>query len=305
MIFTEDGRPEERAGMTDADLSDITALVTGSTSGIGRAGALSLGRLGATVFVHGRDEDAGREVVSEIEDAGGSAEFVPADFTDPDAVSELAATVGESVDSLDVLCNNAGGFFRDRGSTALGVDTAFHVNHLATFQLTAELLDHLDDGSRVVTTASVAHRAATLELDTLLDLTGFSPVAAYCRSKLANILFANELAHRLEAAGREVTSNVFHPGVIPGSEFGRGLPGFSTELWQLFGESPLTESVEDGAATLVYLAASPDVVGVTGTYFARCNQVRPDPAALDRDAQRELWERSAELLDMDEPLASG
>lgn len=290
--------------MSDADLSDTTALVTGSTSGIGRAGALSLGRLGATVFVHGRDVVAGTEVVAEIEDAGGTAEFVRADFVDPDDVSDLASTVRDSVDSLDVLCNNAGGFVRDRGETDLGVDRAFHVNHLATYQLTAELLPILDAGSRVVTTASVAHRGTTLEFDTLMDLTGFSPVAAYCRSILANILFANELANRLEAAGREVTSIAFHPGVIPGSEFGRGLPGFSPELWQLVGEAPLPESVEDGAATLVYLAGSPEVEGVSGKYFARCRQVRPDPVALDRDAQRELWERSAELVDMDEPLAS-
>lgn len=295
--------PEAQAKVADVDCSEKTVLVTGSTSGIGRAAAQSFGRLGAHVIVHGRDTEAGEEAVSEIESTAGSAEFMRADFAEPHQVTELAEEVDDAVDTLDVLCNNAGGLFESTDPTSLGVDPAFHINHLAPYQLTAELLDTLGSGSRVITTASLAHRGTTLNLDELMDLTGLSSVAAYCRSKLANVQFAAELGRRLAAADREVTSNSFHPGVIPGSEFGRAFPGLSSELFQLFDQSPFTESVEEGAATLVYLAVSDEVAETTGKYFARRRENRPSPDARDRRAQRALWERSADILDIDEPLA--
>ncbi len=294
--------PEAKAGVEDADLSGRTVLVTGSTSGVGEATALSLGRLGADVIVHGRNRDAGERVVDELESVGARSSFFPADFSDPDAVSGLADDVRDTVDDLDVLCNNAGGFFRDNGPTSLGVGFTFHVNHLAPFQLTAELLPALAPDARVITTASVAHRGATLNLDTVAALTGLSPWAAYCRSKLANVQFANELARRFEATGSSVTSNSLHPGVIPGSGFVRGFPEPFSQLGALFENVPVGDSVIDGAATPVYLAASDEIDGVTGTYFTRCRERRPAPAARDPAAQRRLWERSAELLGIDEPL---
>jgi NAD(P)-dependent dehydrogenase (short-subunit alcohol dehydrogenase family) len=303
-MFNFDEPPAAQAGVTDVDLSGTTVLITGSTSGIGRVAATAVGELGAEVVVHGRDEAAGAEVVDAIEQSDGTAQFIQADFEHPEEVSELAEAIREEYDSLDVLCNNAGGLFQDTGPTDLGVDRAFHINHLAPYQLTAELLPVLENGSRVITTSSFAHRGTTLNLDTLLDLTGLSPMAAYCRSKLANVQFANELARRLEADDRDVTSNSLHPGVIPGSEFGRAFPGFTTELWQLFDQSPFLDSVEDGAATIVYLAASPKVAETTGSYFARCDERRAAPQARDETAQQTLWERSAEILDMDEPLAA-
>ena len=302
-MFGFDRPPEEQAKVAEEDCSEMTVLVTGSTSGIGRVTACSLGRLGAHVIVHGRNAEAGGAVVDEIEDSDGTAEFVRADFAEPDEVSALADHVRDSVATLDVLCNNAGGLFETTEPTALGVDPAFHINHLAPYQLTAELLDTFDSGSRVVTTSSIAHRGTTLNLAELLDLTGLSTVAAYCRSKLANVQFATELGRRLAAADRDVTSNSFHPGAIPGSEFGRAFPGFSTDLWQLFDQSPVTESVEEGASTLVYLAVSPDVANTTSAYFARRREIKASPAARDREAQRRLWERSAEILAIEEPLA--
>ncbi len=302
-MFGSEAPPEAKAGVEDVDLSGRTALVTGSTSGLGRAAALSLGRLGAEVIVHGRDEAAGEAVVEEIEAGGTEARFVAADFERPAAVSALADAVRESVDELDVLCNNAGGLFDDNSETALGVERTFHINHLSPYQLTAELLPTLAPGARVVTTASVAHRFATLELDDLAALTGLSSWAAYCRSKLANVRFATELARRLDAADRGVTSNSLHPGIVPGSEFSRTLPAPAPQLGELVGELPVADSVEDGAATIVYLAAAAEVADVTGGYFARRRRRQPDPDATDVAAGRRLWERSADLLGMDEPLA--
>jgi NAD(P)-dependent dehydrogenase (short-subunit alcohol dehydrogenase family) len=302
-MFGTESPPEETAGIEDADLSGRTALVPGSTSGLGRAAALTLGRLGADVIVHGRNRDAGDRVVSDIEAVGADAQFLAADFERPEEVSALAEAVAAEIDGLDVLCNNAGGLFQDDSDTELGVERTFHINHLSPYQLTAELLPELSVGGRVVTTASVGHRIATLNLDRLASLTGLSPWAAYCRSKLANILFANELSRRLVAAGRDVTSNSLHPGIVPGSEFSRALPAPAARIGELIGEFPTTDSVEDGAATICYLAASEAVDGVTGKYFARCRERRPAPDATDTEAQRTLWTRSAELLDIEDPLA--
>ena len=296
--------PEQRAGVSGVDLSGRTVLVTGSTSGIGRVAAVALGRMGATVLVHGRDRGRGEAVVSEVDDTAGTARLFQADFADPEAVTALATEIRDEVGTVDVLCNNAGGFFREREKTSLGVDPAFHINHLAHFQLTTALLDSLPPDGRVVTTSSVAHRVGTLDIDRLFDLSGLSPVGAYCRSKLANIQFTRELAGRLRRADREVTANAFHPGIVPGSGFGRALPGSVSALFDLFSVAPVAETVEAGAATLVYLAAAPDVADTTGTYFARRREIRPAPRARDADAARDLWTRSADLLDIEEPLAA-
>jgi NAD(P)-dependent dehydrogenase (short-subunit alcohol dehydrogenase family) len=295
--------PELKAGVQDADMSGQTVLVTGSTSGLGRQAAMAMGRLGADVIVHGRDRAAGESAVRELADLGSDAQFVAADYASVDEVREMAAEVRESVDEIDVLCNNAGGLFDDGEKTELGVGKHFHINHLSPFLLTTELLDTLAPDARVVTTASIGHRVSSLNLDALIEPGPFSEWAAYCRSKLSNIHFSNELARRLDNAGSAVTSNSFHPGIIPGSEFSRTLPGPLQQFGDLLDEVPLTDSPEDGAATMTYLAASGDVEGATGKYYARCRKRRPAPDARDEQAQRDLWKRSADLLDIEEPLA--
>jgi NAD(P)-dependent dehydrogenase (short-subunit alcohol dehydrogenase family) len=296
-------RPERRADVADVDCTGTRALVTGSTSGIGRAAALALGRLGADVVVHGRDAEAGAAVVDELADAGAEAAFVETDFADVEAVRSLAATVREETDGLDILVNNAGGLFREGRLTDLGVEYTFHVNHLAPYHLTTELLDHLDEGARVVTTASGAHRGASLDLDRVTSIERYSGTWAYSHSKLANVLFASELARRLDAAGREVTSNSLHPGAIPGSGFSRFLPGPLPAMVKTLDVVPGVTSVADGAAEILFLAVSPRTADVSGRYFAGQQVATPTEAARDRDAARRLWARSADLLDIGEPLA--
>jgi NAD(P)-dependent dehydrogenase (short-subunit alcohol dehydrogenase family) len=297
--------PEQRAGVSGIDLSGTTALVTGSTSGIGRQAALSLGRLGADVFVHGRDREAGRAVVDDLQSVGSDAQFVRADFADVEAVRDLADTVRDESDGLDVLVNNAGGLFRGGRLTDIGVEFTFHVNHLAPYLLTTELLDHVAEGGRVVTTSSVAHRGVRLDLEEVTSVENYAPFHAYQRSKLANAQFALGLARRLDAAGRDVTSNALHPGAIPGSEFWEFLPGPLSQGLGFLEQAPLVTSVEDGAAGLVNLAASERVAGVSGRYFAKQRQRKPAGHARNREEQDRLWERSAELLGIEEPLAAG
>lgn len=302
-MFGMERDPEVKAGVEDVDLTGKTVLVTGSTSGVGRTAALALGRLGADLIVHGRKHDKGEATVEELEAIGAEAQFVSADFASTEEVSYLAETVEESVDQLDILCNNAGGLFDPSETTELGVEKTFHINHLSPYQLTAELLETLAPGGRVVTTSSIGHRIATLNLDNLAAVTGLSDWAAYCRSKLANLHFSNELARRLVVEGRDVTSNALHPGIIPGSEFSRALPEPAQLVGRIAGEFPITDSVEDGAGTIVYLAASEELKGVTGKYFARCRERRPASEAMDVETQKDLWEKSSDLLDIEEPLA--
>jgi NAD(P)-dependent dehydrogenase (short-subunit alcohol dehydrogenase family) len=294
--------PELQAGVADVDLSGTSALVTGSTSGIGRVAARSLARLGADVIVHGRDEAAGRTLATQLREVGSDARFVRADFSDVDAVRDLAAAATETFDSLDILCNNAGGYFREGRLTDLGVEYTFHVNHLAPYLLTADLLDHMAPGGRIITTASEAHRGATLDPDAVTSVEDYSPFGAYGRSKLANVQFAMELDRRLERADRDLVSNALHPGGIPGSGFTRFLPGPLSKLANPLGRLPFVTSVEEGGAALVRLAASRDLAGVSGRYFTKQEPGTPTGAARDPDAQRSLWERSAELLETETPL---
>jgi NAD(P)-dependent dehydrogenase (short-subunit alcohol dehydrogenase family) len=295
-------RPEEIAGVADIDCGGQTALVTGSTSGIGRAAALALGRLGADVVVHGRDTAAGESVVEELTRTGVAATFCEADFTSVEAVRDLAATVRSETDGLDVLVNNAGGLFRDGTTTGLGVETTFHVNHLSPYLLTTELLDHLTDDARVVTTASAAHTAATLDLERVQGRSVNSGLGAYSHSKLANVLFTAELARRLDRAGSNVTANSIHPGAIPGTGFGRFLPGPLPGLLRRLEVVPGVTSVEDGAAEILFVGVSPRVDGVSGRYFTGLGPSEPSDAARSLSAARRLWRESARLLDIEVPL---
>lgn len=295
-------QPETIAGVRDFDCDDINALVTGSTSGIGQKAAVALGRLGATVFVHGRDQQAGTAIVDEIELTDGSGTFVDADFADVDAVRDLADTVRSQTDGLDLLINNAGGLFRDGQLTDRGVEYTFHINHLAPFLLTAELVEQLNPGARVVTTASAAHRGATLDLDRVTRIEDYSGIGAYSHSKLANILFASELARRLEATGRDITSNAVHPGAIPGSGFSRFLPRPIPKFVQLLDVVPGVTSVADGAAELLFAALSPRLDGVSGRYLSDQELGTASDAARDPDAGQQLWRYSTELLAIEDPL---
>lgn len=304
--------PEEGAGVSVVDMSGKTVVVTGSTSGIGRETALALGRLGARVVVHGRDEEAGREVVDGFDSVEGEAVFIPADFSTTDAVRGFAEEVRAEVDRLDVLVNNAGGVFSEGSLNEDGAEFTFAVNHLAPYTLTAELLDELyetanedatdEPSGRVVVTASDAHRRAEMDFDALRSVEeGYAGFDAYCRSKLANILFTRQLARRLEDADSPLTANCLHPGAIPGSGFVRGLPlpirvgaKIASSLPGFLGSRFFT-TVREGAQTVVYLAVSPDLEDVSGMYFADLETRRPSDEALDEENARRLWEVSEEI----------
>jgi retinol dehydrogenase-12 len=251
-----------------------------------------LARLGARVLLVGRSLAKCAAVAEQIRSqTGREVEPLLADLSSQHEVRELARQVRERSPRLDVLINNAGGLWLKREQTVDGLEMTFAVNHLAYFLLTNLLLETLQASApaRVVNVASEAHRKATLDFDDLQGERHYGGWRAYCRSKLANILFTYELARRLEGSG--VTANTLHPGWVA-TGFGKN-SGWRGQLLALAAKC-LAISPERGAQTMLYLASAPNVQGVNGQYFVRCRPVRSSPASYDEAAAKRLWQISLE-----------
>jgi NAD(P)-dependent dehydrogenase (short-subunit alcohol dehydrogenase family) len=275
--------------------TNTICLITGATSGIGRATAEGLARHGMTVVLVGRDEARARATVGQItqQTHNPKVDYLLADLSSQAQVRRLAAAFTERYARLHVLVNNAGALFWRRRQTADGLEMTFAVNHLAPFLLTNLLLDPLKASApaRIITTASAAHEGEAIPFDDLQQTHHrYQPLRVYGQTKLANLLFSYELARRLE--GTRVTANAFHPGFVA-SNFARSdsrLMGLLVPLSRPFAISP-----EEGAQTAIYLATSPEVEGASGQYFAKQRPVRSSPASYDQEAARRLWEISAQL----------
>jgi len=281
--------------MTAAEFRGKVCLLTGATRGIGRAAADVLARTGMTLSLVGRDRARVQETVAAVRASSGNTqvEGLVADLSVGAEVRRLAGEVRARYQRLDVLVNNAGAIFTRREETAEGIEKTMALNHLGYFRLTLELLDLLKRSapSRVVNVASEAHRGMRLDFDDLQNRKSYSGLRVYGQSKLMNVLFTQELARRLD--GTHVTANSLHPGVVA-TGFGRNTPGLFRTLVGL--AAPFMITPEKGAETLVYLATSPEVEGVSGQYFNKCREVQPSPAARDPEAARKLWEASEALV---------
>jgi retinol dehydrogenase-12 len=275
-------------------LAGKRVLLTGATSGIGRATAIALGQAGAELLLVARDAARGEETVAAIRAAGAQQpiEVLLADLSLMSEVRKLAAAVKDKTDRLDVLLNNAGAWFATRELTSEGFERTFALNHLSYFLLTNLLLDMVKatPHARIVSVASEAHRGSKIDFDDLNHEKSFSLLRAYGISKLENILFTRELARRL--AGSGVTANCLHPGVVA-TGFGRNNRGFIGFAMKLV--APFFITPTKGARTSVYLASSPEVEGVSGKYFDKCKPREPSKAAQDDAAAAKLWEVSAKL----------
>ena len=269
-------------------------LVTGATAGIGLVTARELARMGATVIVAGRNPKKSAAVVEQIKQQTGNpnVEYLLADLSAQKGVRELAEQFKRKYPRLDVLVNNAGAMFLRRQESADGIEMTFALNHLNYFLLTNLLLDTLiaSAPARIVNVASRAHRrVAGLNFDDLQNRKGYNGLRAYGQSKLANVLFTYELARRLEGTG--VTANVLHPGLVA-TRFGSNNQGLGW-IWVFVNLFAL--SAEQGAQTPIYLAASPEVEGVTGQYFYQSQVVPSSKASHDVEAARRLWQISAAM----------
>ena len=273
-------------------------LITGGTGGIGKATAIGLARLGARVGITGRDVARTGQVAADIRAASGNPEVdaFAADMSSQAEVRRLAVAVLETYPRLDVLINNVGGFWAHRHPTADGLERTFALNHLAPFLLTNLLLDRLKASApaRVVTVSSGAQSAGRIDFNDLQSARNYSGQRAYSQSKLANIMFTNELARRLEGTG--VTASSVHPGVV------RTNFGAEDQAWLFTVVSkvvlPFLKTPAQGAQTSIYLASSPDVDGVTGQFFAGGKPKTANRVAYDTDMTARLWSVSADLVGM-------
>jgi retinol dehydrogenase-14 len=274
-----------------------TVLITGGTSGIGKATAVALAAMGADVVVVGRNRERGEAAVGEIKSQSHSesVELMLADLSAQDEVRGLADTFMERYDRLDVLANNAGLVQSKRTETADGIETTLAINHLAPFLLTNLLLDRLKQSapSRVITVSSEAQRWGDMDFDDLQSKHKYRGFPVYGKTKLANIMFTYELAERLE--GTFVTANCLHPGPV-GTNFGKNNGGPMTLLFRA--AKPFMRTPEQGADTLIWLASSPDVEGVSGKYFSDRKEIEAKKIAYDPDTRCKLWEISADLTDL-------
>lgn len=268
-------------------------LITGATSGIGEVTALALAQLGAQVVVVGRSEARGQATLRRIRSAVPNAELdlLLADLSSLAEVRQLAQQFKLRYSRLDVLINNAGAFFARRQQTMDGIELTFALNHLNYFLLTNLLLDPLKASApaRIVNVSSSGHwRARRMDFENLHQQgRWFDGWLAYGQSKLANIMFTYELARRLEGTG--VTANVVHPGLVA-TRFGYNNGWLGRVVMPLIHAVALTS--EQGAETLIYLAASPEVEGITGKYFESKRMLRSSPASYDQAAAKRLWEVS-------------
>jgi NAD(P)-dependent dehydrogenase (short-subunit alcohol dehydrogenase family) len=295
--------------MQTMDMTGKVVVVTGATSGIGKAAAFELARMGATIGVVARSKERGEAVVADIRSRAGNSNvhLFLADLSSQQQVRRLAREIEERFDSLkpagrslkpagrrlDVLINNAGAIHLQRTVTEDGIETTFAVNHLAYFLLTILLLPLLQKSApaRVVNVASDEANGAQIDFADLGGERKYSGWRAYGQSKLANILFTAELARRLEGTG--VTVNALHPGTVA-TGFNRNngpLMRLGMAIAGLFMKKP-----EQGADTVVYLATSPEVEGVSGKYFYQRREVVPPAASQDEATAHKLWQVSERLV---------
>jgi NAD(P)-dependent dehydrogenase (short-subunit alcohol dehydrogenase family) len=279
------------------EMQNKIIMVTGATNGIGLESARALATMGATIIGVGRNPQKCADAAAQITATTGNSkvEFLVADLSVQAQVRQLAESFKQKYQRLDVLLNNAGGYFAKRESNADGQEMTWALNHLNYFVLTDQLLDVLKASApaRIVNVSSGAHSGAKrINFEDVEFKTGYSGWSAYSHSKLANVMFTYELARRL--TGTKVTATVLHPGFVA-TGFGHNNGGLMRTGMSIV-QKMVAKKPEQGAETSVYLAASPDVQGVTGRYFSSKKETKSSAASYDLDAQKRLWVLSEQMV---------
>jgi NAD(P)-dependent dehydrogenase (short-subunit alcohol dehydrogenase family) len=272
----------------------MVVVITGATSGIGEVAAQRLAGLGARIVLIARDKTRGEATLRRLRgvDTSISHSIHYGDLSRISEMKRLAMQIAAAEPRIDVLINNAGAMFGSRRMTEDHLELTFAINHMAYFVLTQGLRERLlaSPQARVVNTASDAHRGCRLDFDDLQSSNEYSGFSVYGRSKLCNILFTRELSRRW--SGKGITANCLHPGFVA-TRFGDGSGGFLS--WAVRLAKSFAISPEKGAQTIVYLASSPEVAGVSGKYFYQGRPATPTREARDDTAAQRLWIESAKL----------
>ncbi len=281
--------------MKNNNMKGKICLVTGATAGIGEATALLLAKLGATVVGVGRNTVKIENSSRMIKEKSGNPDvvFLKADLSSQSDIRELAHQFKDQYDRLDVLVNNAGATFAERQQSIDGIEMTFALNHLGYFLLTNLLVDLLEKSTpaRIINVSSSLHKMGKLDFEDIPFDNGYTRSKAYQRTKLANIAFTYELARRL--SNQSVTVNAMNPGLVA-TNVGKAAGGFTAKIKDIVdkigGITP-----EEGSKTIIYLASSPEVSGVSGRYFVKEKSVPSSKTSYDLEFCRNLWEISEDL----------
>ncbi|XP_049933025.1 short-chain dehydrogenase TIC 32, chloroplastic-like isoform X7 [Nymphaea colorata] len=289
------------------DASNITAVITGATSGIGMETARVLALRGATVIIAAISQELGEEakekIVEQVADA--KIEVMELDLSSLASVRSFSAAFLSSNKPLNLLINNAGIFGCPFQLSEDGVELQFAINYIGHFLLTNLLMEKMKATAqksgiegRIVIVASAGHSRtykSGIRFEKINDPSGYGRFEAYGQSKLAAILHARELARRLQAKGAKVTANSLHPGAIPTNIAQYYIKNMAPLAPLIFISSPFLKTVQQGAATTCYLALHPNMEGVSGKYFSDCNEDQPSAYGRDADLAKGLWEFSEEM----------
>ena len=276
------------------DIKDKNVLITGATSGIGRAAAINLSSIGANIYFVARDESKAKSLIDDINKISGK-EAIPiiADLSSQSDIRKAAQKFNKLNLPLHVLLNNAGLINKERKETVDGIEEVFAINHLAYFLLTMLLIDRLKEASnsRIVNVSSGAHAFVKgFNFEDYQAQNTYKPFQVYGYSKLANILFTKKLSDILKEDN--ITVNCLHPGVV-GTSFGQNNGNLQKILFYI--AKPFMRSSEKGAETSIYLCSSSDVSDVSGEYFYNCKLSKTTKWAQSQSDADRLWDLSKDL----------
>ena len=269
-------------------------LVTGATDGIGKVSARVLAELGAKVIIVGRNPEKSAFVLAELRSISGNEniDLLMADLAVMQEVRDLAEQVISRYDRLDVLLNNAGGYFTKHEITSDGLEMTFALNHMSYFLLTNKLMELLKYSApaRIVNVSSDAHYGVDIEFENLNGEQEYKAWKAYQKSKLANVLFTYELLKKVPG---NITVNCLHPGFVA-TNFGHNNGGFFGPVLKIAQRISAIDP-EEGAKTSIFLCSAPEVKGVSGKYFYKCQPKTSSRESRNMDTGKRLWQISSDI----------
>ena len=276
------------------DMNGKVCLVTGATDGIGKVSARVLAEKGAKVIIVGRNPEKSATVLAELKSSSGNEniDLLMADLAVMQEVRDLAEQVISHYDRLDVLLNNAGGYFAKHELTSDGLERTFALNHMSYFLLTNKLMELLKSSApaRIVNVSSDAHYGIDMEFENLNGEQEYKAWKAYQKSKLANVLFTYELLKKVPA---DITVNCLHPGFVA-TNFGHNIGGFFGPVVKIAQRISAIDP-EEGAKTSIFLCSAPEVKGVSGKYFYKCQPKTSSRESRNMDTGKRLWQISSDI----------